>query len=55
MSDRHIRRTGSDYSEAFLTALPQGQAWPKHSPDSVLVQTVNGLCDYWGFVDSPRC
>ena len=51
MSDRHIRRAGSDYTEAFLALLPQGQAWPKHAPDSVLVQTVEGLCDYWGFVD----
>jgi uncharacterized protein YmfQ (DUF2313 family) len=51
MSDRHIRRSGSDYTEAFLALLPQGQAWPKHAPDSVLAQGVAGLCDYWGFVD----
>jgi uncharacterized protein YmfQ (DUF2313 family) len=49
--DRHIRRTGADYTQAFLTLLPQGQAWPKHSPESVLVQICVGLCDYWGFVD----
>jgi uncharacterized protein YmfQ (DUF2313 family) len=51
VSDRHIRRSGSDYTEAFLSMLPQGQAWPKHTPGSVLVQGVTGLCDYWGFVD----
>ena len=51
MSDRHIRRSGSDYTEAFLSLLPQGQAWPKHAPDSVLVQAITGLCEYWGFVD----
>ena len=51
MSDRHIRRAGSDYTEAFLALLPQGQAWPKHAPDSILVQGVTGLCDFWGFVD----
>ena len=49
--DRHIRRSGADYTAAFLLLLPQGQAWPKHAPDSVLVQTVEGLCDYWGTVD----
>jgi uncharacterized protein YmfQ (DUF2313 family) len=51
VSDRHIRRSGSDYTEAFLSMLPQGQAWPKHAPGSVLVQGITGLCDYWGFVD----
>jgi uncharacterized protein YmfQ (DUF2313 family) len=48
--DRHIRRLGSDYAQAYMTLLPQGQAWPRH-PDSVLAQTVAGLCEYWGFVD----
>ena len=51
MSDRHIRRSGSDYTDAFLSMLPQGQAWPKHAIGSVLVQGITGLCDYWGFVD----
>jgi uncharacterized protein YmfQ (DUF2313 family) len=51
VSDRHIRRSGSDYTEAFLSMLPQGQAWPKHASGSVLVQGITGLCDYWGFVD----
>jgi uncharacterized protein YmfQ (DUF2313 family) len=51
VSDRHIRRSGSDYTDAFLSMLPQGQAWPKHAPGSVLVQGITGLCDYWGYVD----
>ena len=52
MSDRHIRRSGDDYRDAFLTLLPQGQAWPKHAMDSVLWQTCDGLNQYWGYVDS---
>jgi uncharacterized protein YmfQ (DUF2313 family) len=52
MSDRHVRRSGSDYREAFFSLLPHGQAWPKHSLDSILWQTCDGLCEYWGFVDS---
>jgi uncharacterized protein YmfQ (DUF2313 family) len=51
MSDRHVRRSGSDYREAFLSLLPNGQAWPKRST-AVLWQTCDGLCEYWGFVDS---
>jgi uncharacterized protein YmfQ (DUF2313 family) len=51
MSDRHIRRSGEDYREAFLALLPQGQAWPKRALDSVLFQAVDGLTNYWGFVD----
>jgi uncharacterized protein YmfQ (DUF2313 family) len=51
MSDRHIRRAGSDYRDAFLELLPQGQAWPKHTIDSVLWQACDGLNNYWGFVD----
>jgi uncharacterized protein YmfQ (DUF2313 family) len=52
MSDRHIRRAGSDYREQFLELLPEGQAWPKHSIESVLWQACDGLNNYWGFVDS---
>jgi uncharacterized protein YmfQ (DUF2313 family) len=51
VSDRHIRRSGSDYLDAFLGLLPNGQAWPKHTVTSVLWQACNGLCNYWGFVD----
>jgi uncharacterized protein YmfQ (DUF2313 family) len=49
--DRHVRRTGDDYKQAFLALLPQGQAWPRH-PESLLYKVVAGLCKYWGFVDS---
>jgi uncharacterized protein YmfQ (DUF2313 family) len=51
MSDRHVRRAGDQYRDAFLSLLPQGQAWPRHAPDSVLWQAIDGLCDYWGYVD----
>jgi uncharacterized protein YmfQ (DUF2313 family) len=51
MSDRHIRRSGSDYTDAFLSMLPQGQAWPRHALGSAMVMGITGLCDYWGFVD----
>ena len=48
--DRHVRRSGSDYTYAFLQLLPQGQAWPREQ-GSTLVQTCDGLSEYWGFVD----
>jgi uncharacterized protein YmfQ (DUF2313 family) len=48
--DRHLRHSGSDYANQFLTLLPQGQAWPK-SPGTTLYQTCVGLSNYWGFVD----
>jgi uncharacterized protein YmfQ (DUF2313 family) len=51
MSDRHIRRGGDDYTEAFLALLPTGIAWPRF-PDSILYKTCRGLSYYWGFVDS---
>jgi uncharacterized protein YmfQ (DUF2313 family) len=51
MSDRHVRRLGQDYGSAFLTLLPQGQAWPKH-PGTTLDLACRGLAEYWGFVDS---
>src|SRR6516164_65838 len=51
MSDRHIRRSGDDYRDAFLELLPQGQAWPKHTIDSVLWKACDGLNNYWGYVD----
>jgi len=50
--DRHVRRDGNDYRDAFLTLLPTGQAWPKHSIDTVLWQACDGLNNYWGTVDS---
>ena len=48
--DRHVRRSGSDYVQAFLNLLPWGQAWPR-APDSTLALTCDGLTDYWGAVD----
>jgi uncharacterized protein YmfQ (DUF2313 family) len=50
MSDRHIRRTGSDYAAAYISLLPYGAAWSR-DPTSVLVQACEGLNDYWGTVD----
>jgi uncharacterized protein YmfQ (DUF2313 family) len=49
-ADRHIRRSGDDYTQAFLALLPQGQAWPRE-PGSTLVRASDGLMQYWGFVD----
>lgn len=48
--DRHIRRPGEDYAEAFLKLLPSGQAWPKER-GTTLERACNGLSQYWGFVD----
>ncbi len=50
MADKHVRRTGADYAQAFLSLLPQGYAWPRHAT-ALLVQTCEGLNEYWGFVD----
>lgn len=49
--DRHVRRSGDDFTQAFLRDLPQGQAWPRDR-DGTLARIVDGLCQYWGFVDS---
>jgi uncharacterized protein YmfQ (DUF2313 family) len=49
--DRHIRRSGDDYTYAFMTLLPKGQAWPRE-PDSTLANACDGLSQYWGWVDS---
>src|SRR5262245_6863016 len=52
--DRHIRRDGEDYTLAFLSLLPVGQAWPKAwdcGSDSLLYRVHRGLAYYWGFVD----
>jgi len=51
MTDRHVRRLGQDYGTAFLSLLPQGQAWPKY-PGTTLDLACRGLAEYWGFVDS---
>jgi uncharacterized protein YmfQ (DUF2313 family) len=51
MSDRHVRRSGDDYGDAFLSLLPQGQAWPKY-PGTTLDLACRGLAMYWGEVDN---
>jgi uncharacterized protein YmfQ (DUF2313 family) len=48
--DRHVRRSGDDYARALIGLLPHGQAWPRY-PGSTLVLTMEGVADYWGFVD----
>src|SRR3954447_16618606 len=48
--DRHVRRSGEDYTQAYLGLLPQGQAWPR-ALDSTLVRSVRGLSQFWGYVD----
>jgi uncharacterized protein YmfQ (DUF2313 family) len=48
--DRHIRRSGGDYTQAFLALLPRGQAWPRE-PGSTLAGVVDGLSQYYGYVD----
>jgi uncharacterized protein YmfQ (DUF2313 family) len=48
--DIHVRRSGSDYTHAYLEYLPKGQAWPTWL-GSTLVQTCEGVNEYWGFVD----
>lgn len=50
MGDVHVRRTGDDYTQGFLSLLPYGQAWPR-AVDGTLFMTVRGLCNYWGYVD----
>jgi uncharacterized protein YmfQ (DUF2313 family) len=52
MSDRHVRRSGDNYRDAFFALLPDGPAWPKRAIGSVLYKTCDGLCEYWGTVDS---
>jgi uncharacterized protein YmfQ (DUF2313 family) len=49
--DRHVRRSGDDYKFALLNLLPQGYAWSR-AFGTTLERTVNGLAQYWGFVDS---
>lgn len=53
--DRHMRRSGADYTYAMLSLLPQGQAWPRFvdctNDETTLVRVHRGLANYWGFVD----
>ncbi len=48
--DRHVRRTGDDYGNTFLSLLPQGPAWPR-TLGSTLDLACRGLAYYWGDVD----
>lgn len=48
--DVHVRRTGDDYAQALADLLPWGAAWPR-DPDSVLMKTIGGLAQIFGFVD----
>jgi len=52
MSDRHIRRDGSSYREAFFGLLPQGIAWPRYAINGPIWQVIDGLTKYWGTVDA---
>jgi uncharacterized protein YmfQ (DUF2313 family) len=45
--DRHLRRSGADYTHALSYLLPRGFAWPRDD-DSVLMRTVRGLAQIWG-------
>jgi uncharacterized protein YmfQ (DUF2313 family) len=49
MSDRYIRRSGDDFSEALAALLPTGAAWPR-DPTDVLLQFIAGLGQIWGDV-----
>jgi uncharacterized protein YmfQ (DUF2313 family) len=51
MPDRHVRRDGDDYATALASLLPEGMAWPRDE-DSLLMRTVSGLAQVFGFVDS---
>lgn len=51
MSDRHVRRSGDDYTQALLALLPRGAAWPREI-GTTLFKTADGLSQYWGTVDS---
>ena len=49
--DRHVRRDGNDYAQALANCCRAGLAWPRE-PDSVLMKTVSGLAQVFGYVDS---
>jgi uncharacterized protein YmfQ (DUF2313 family) len=46
MSDRHVRRSCEDYTEAHAALLPTGPAWPREY-DSVLMELIGGLSCVW--------
>lgn len=45
--DRHVRRSGDDYAEAWTNLLPSGGAWPR-DPGSTLVRLLRGEAQIWG-------
>jgi uncharacterized protein YmfQ (DUF2313 family) len=45
--DRHVRRSGDDYTVPFAALLPRGAAWPRE-PDTVLMSLIGGLAQIWG-------
>jgi uncharacterized protein YmfQ (DUF2313 family) len=45
--DRHLRRGGDEYADAFASLLPRGAAWPRE-PDTILMALINGLAQIWG-------
>ena len=47
MTDKHVRRSGDDYAEAFTALLPQGPAWPRES-GSALMALIYGQSQIWG-------
>ncbi|GJD58345.1 YmfQ family protein [Methylobacterium dankookense] len=51
--DRHVRRSGADYAQAWADLLPVGLAWPR-DPDSDLMRYVRGQAEIWGGKVDPR-
>jgi uncharacterized protein YmfQ (DUF2313 family) len=49
--DKHIRRSGDDYGEAFQTLMPRGQAWPRDKRSTVR-RVCDALAFFWGYVDA---
>lgn len=50
MKDRHVRRNGSDYTQALLALFPQGISWPRNV-NATLYKVVNGMAQSMGYVD----
>jgi uncharacterized protein YmfQ (DUF2313 family) len=48
--DKHIRRSGDDYGEAFQALMPRGQAWPRDKR-STPRRVCDALAFFWGYVD----
>jgi uncharacterized protein YmfQ (DUF2313 family) len=48
--DRHVRRTGDDYTAALFALLPRGRAWARQLT-STLGRVVDALARFWGYVD----